>query len=72
MKYLNYGFRTDNGAVPAACTFRVVGLGREETVFIGFGGYNDTALWAHHNTKTAAFASFDINNNFACHQDNYA
>lgn len=72
MKYLNYGFRTNNGAGSAACAVRIVGFGREETVFIGFFGYDDAVLRTYHYAQAAAFTSFDINNNFTGHLDNYA
>ena len=72
MKYLNYGFRTNNRTGSAACTFRIVSLGREETVFIGFLGDDNAALRTCHYTQAAAFASFDINYNFTGHEDNYA
>ena len=72
MKYLNYGFRTNNSTGGTACTFRIVSLGREETVFIGFLGDDDAALRTYHYAQAAAFTSFDINNNFTGHLDNYA
>ena len=72
MKYFNYGFRTNNGTGSAACAVRIVGLSREETVFIGFFGDDDAALRTCHYAQTAAFTSFDINNNFTGHLHNYA
>ena len=72
MKYFDYGFRTNNSTGSAARTVRIVGLGREETVFIGFFRNDDAALRTCHYTQAAAFTSFDININFTDHQDNYA
>jgi hypothetical protein len=70
-KYLDDGFRANNCTHCTACTIAVNHLSREETVFIGFIGDDDAALRACNYAKAAAFASFDIDNNFTSHLVKY-
>lgn len=65
--YLDYCLRTDNGAHSAACTFGVVCLRREETVFIGVIRDDDAVFRTYHCAQAATFAPFGINNYFTSH-----